>query len=248
MAGAATAGTRAVAGSGNLGSTCGALGTARSGGSLVDREDELVTTSFNGSVTVVGVEETGTSEPGQTGLAPPVRYSLLTEAQNEWVAVVIGDGIPANLIQAGDELDLSLETVPPSMSGPPFVSRAQSFVLSRAGELLVYVATSTGIASAEQDLEPYGISFSAGASCDGGGLPGTSCQSTHHGLDVTAAAQTVSIPPGDSREVGDCVFSFSRTEYTGSFCDAPGHRALTAFCTPVESLAQAEARVDADVG
>jgi hypothetical protein len=119
-------------------------------------------------------------------------------------------GLPDDLVQVGDELDLSVQVTP---SSPPMFTD-QSVVLGHGTDLVLF-STATWYVTSVPKLDAYGITVAYGDPTCSFNLFG-SCLGTEPSVLVSRGTDTTAVGAGVTAQAGDLSVSVGETFVAGA--------------------------------
>jgi hypothetical protein len=132
--------------------------------------------------------------------------------------------LPADQIQVGDTLDLSVQASQDSFSG-----LSQQVVLARAGKLVIFSSNLSDIMFFPLPLlTGYGIAITdTGAICGGSGT----CPVSTHAVQATVGGTSKLVIPGQTVTVGNLTLSVQTLAGSSTSCDRAAYTSMSGFTT-----------------
>ena len=202
-AGTSTAGTSSGAGGAVALQACAASDLTLQG-CLVDGNGEIVKSPLSAAVSVSSVGP-GDGAQAQCDTRLTTALKLRADDSREWTYFVRLPGRPDDQVQAGDQLDLSLNVIQPNFFD-------QRVVLGQGNELVLF--TTVTWHRVLPDLAAYGIAITYGDPSCASMLIGL-CPGAQSPLLVSRGTESSRIDPGTTGAVGDLSVSIQSTFQNG---------------------------------
>jgi hypothetical protein len=208
-------------------------------GCLLSPSAALVTSGVITEVTVLGITDVANgacaatnfddSSQGGSGEGQTRRLELRAPDAREWTLFVRMPSMPADLVQVGDTVDLSLDARQDS-SGMG-TTTSQTIILAQGDELVLFVATLNLTPFALPNLGSHGIAVSGdAATCQDDASGG--CLRSGLAARVSVDSDAKTVEPGHTIEVSNLSFSVETLDLvvpSGGVCDRPGFTQVAGF-------------------